>query len=169
MFKDAARAVWLVAAAMTDASFDVEHLKSRAGLHWITITELADTLARDHGLSFRAAHEIATALIAAEGRAVADDHGKTRMPGALAARLREVSRQVTGKEIVYTEARLADILSPRHFVEVRTTHGGPAPSETARALGVSEVCLAADDQWLATAREGLTHAGAALSSAARSL
>ncbi len=28
-------------------------------------------------------------------------------------------------------------MSPRHFVEVRTTYGGPAPSETARALSVS--------------------------------
>ena len=29
-------------------------------------------------------------------------------------------------------------MSPRHFVEVRTTHGGPAPSETGRAIAESK-------------------------------
>jgi hypothetical protein len=35
-------------------------------------------------------------------------------------------------------------MSPRHFVDVRTTHGGPAPSETLRAIGVSRDLLASD-------------------------
>src|SRR5205085_11068354 len=64
MFHDAARAVSLVAAAMADATFDVEKLAARAGQNWITITELADTLARDHGLPFKAGHTIAARLIA---------------------------------------------------------------------------------------------------------
>src|SRR6185436_13108748 len=122
---------------------------ARAGENWITMTELADTLARDHGLPFRAGHEIASALIkaAGEGRSLADV-------------LREVSRTVTGTAIVYTDAQLAEILSPRHFVDVRKTHGGPAPSETRRALGASEVCLAADDTWLTETRARLAHADA---------
>ena len=37
-------------------------------------------------------------------------------------------------------------MSPRHFVEVRTTYGGPAPSETARALSVSRANLASDSR-----------------------
>ena len=164
MFKDAARAVALVAAAMADAEFDVEKMAARAGAHWITITELADTLARDHGLPFRAGHAIAAALIKAT-----DEHGQTQPRKPLAAALRDVSREVTGKEIVYTDAQLAEILSPRHFVEVRTTHGGPAPSETRRALGVSEVCLAADDTWVADIRGRLAHADAARHAAAAGL
>src|SRR5262245_7364875 len=153
MFRDAARAVSLAAAAMASAEFDVGTLEARAGRDWITITELADRLAREHGLPFRAGHEIAAALIKAT-----DGHAQTRMSESLAAILREVSRNVAGKEIVYTDAQLAEILSPRHFVEVRKTHGGPAPSETTRALGVSEVCLAADDEWLRQRREDLDRA-----------
>ena len=164
MFKDAVRAVSLVAVAMADAEFDVEALAARAGQNWITITELADTLARDHGLPFRAGHEIAAALIRAT-----DEHGKTRNPASLAALLRDVSREVTGKEIVYTDEQLAEILSPRHFVEVRKTHGGPAPSETRRALGVAEVCLAADDTWLGDTRARLAHAESARRAAAANL
>src|SRR5688572_10861143 len=64
MFKDAIRAVTLVAVAMADAEFDVEKLAERAGQHWITVTELADTLARDHGLPFKATHAIAARFVA---------------------------------------------------------------------------------------------------------
>jgi argininosuccinate lyase len=158
MFRDAARAVTLVAAAMASAQFDVEKLAARAAQNWITITELADTLARDHGLPFKAAHHIAARLI----QAVAD-HGPARV--SLASVLREVSREVAGREIVYTDPQLAEILSPRHFVEVRRTHGGPSPSETRRALGVSEVCLAADETWLGETRERLASAQRALKAA----
>jgi argininosuccinate lyase len=160
MFSDAARAVALVAAAMTGAAFDVERLAARAGQNWITITELADTLARDHGLPFRAGHEIAAKLVAAS---------RAQPAAPVATVLREVSLEVTGREIVYSDAQLTEILSPRHFVEVRRTHGGPSPSETARALGVAEVCLAADETWLDDTRSRLASSDAMLRKAAKAL
>ena len=160
MFKDATRAVSLVAAAMAQAEFDVDRLAARAGGHWITVTELADTLTRDHQLPFKAAHAIAAKLIAGESAA----------PGVpLAGILREVSKAVCGKEIVYGDAQLAAILSPQHFVEIRKTHGGPSPSETARALGVSKEALSADRRWLEDTNARLTAASATLRSAAAAL
>jgi argininosuccinate lyase len=72
--------------------------------------------------------------------------------------LREMSQAVAGKEIVYDEAALAEILSPRHFVDVRKTHGGPAPSETLRAIGASEELLGADEEWLKDVRARLERA-----------
>ena len=160
MFKDAARAVALVAAAMADAEFDVEKLAERAGQNWITVTELADTLARDHGLPFKAGHTIAAKLIA----------GTRTSPGTpMATLLREVSKDVTGQEIVYTDAQLAELLSPRHFVEVRKTYGGPSPSETARALGVSKELLGRDEKWVAEARVRLSRAETQLKDAANRL
>ena len=47
-----------------------------------------------------------------------------------------------------TTPRLAHILSPRHFVEVRTTPGGPAPSESVRAIAASRPKLSDDEEWL---------------------
>jgi argininosuccinate lyase len=149
MFKDAARAVMLIAAAMEHAEFDVARLAARAEQGWITVTELADTLARDHRLPFKAGHAIASRLVAS-ARAMPE------RPLSLA--LRDVSKEVTGKEIVYDEAALAEILSPRHFVNVRKTHGGPAPSETLRAIGESEELLRADEQWLKEVRARLERA-----------
>ena len=160
MFKDAARAVSLVAAAMADASFDVEKLAERAGQNWITVTELADTLTRDHGLPFKAGHTIAAKLIA----------GARTAPGQpLATTLRQVSNEITGQDIVYTDEQLAEILSPQHFVEVRKTHGGPSPSEISRAIGVSKAALAADVAWLAATRARLRDAGEKLRTAAAAL
>ena len=160
MFGDAARAVALVAAAMGSAEFNVEALAAGAAQNWITVTELADTLARDHGLSFRAGHTIAARLVA----------GSRSTPGTPPATLlREAAQAVTGRAIVYTDAQLAEILSPRHFVEIRRTPGGPSPAETRRALSVSETQLAADDEWLASARHRLAHAEAALRAAAAAL
>ena len=75
MFRDATRAVKLVAAAMATAEFDAERLEARAADGWTTLTELADTLVRDHGLPFRTAHAITARLIAARER---DPRGRSR-------------------------------------------------------------------------------------------
>ena len=160
MFKDAARAVSLVAAAMAEAEFNVEKLAERAAQNWITVTELADTLTRDHGVPFKAGHTIAAKLIA----------GARSAPGQpLATTLRQVAREVIGREIVYTDDQLALILSPQHFVEVRKTHGGPSPSETSRAIGVSKAALRGDQVWLGEARAKLMRAQAQLKDAASRL
>ena len=139
MFRDATRMVTLVAAAMRLADFDVEKLAARAGDHGTTLTELADTLVRDHGLPFRQAHAIAAHLL----KACTDDPG-----AALSKALLDASRAVLGRGLEYSEADLQRILSPAHFVAVRTTHGGPAPAETTRAIAESRRLLQSDrDAW----------------------
>ncbi len=149
MFRDATRAVKLVAAAMTTAEFDAVRLEARAGDGWTTLTELADTLVRDHGLPFRTAHAIAGRLITARQR----DADRP-----LANVLADVSKEVAGAPIAYSDVALAKILSPRYFVTVRRTLGGPAPEETARAAGVSRQLLGADDAWWEQATNALADA-----------
>jgi argininosuccinate lyase len=63
-----------------------------------------------------------------------------------------------GRPIVYSEERLREILSPRYFVTVRRTPGGPAPEETARALDRSMAAVSADRAWTAGCRESLAAA-----------
>jgi argininosuccinate lyase len=142
MFRDATRAVRLVGAAMASAQFDAAALESRAGNGWTTLTELADTLARDHGLPFRKAHAIAAHVVGARQRH--PDRG-------FASLLENASTEVLGKTFAYSEEELTRILSPRHFVEIRKTHGGPAPEETARAATASRNKLEADESsWTST-------------------
>jgi len=149
MFRDATRAVKLVAAAMRTAEFDAKRLEARAAEGWTTLTELADTLVRDHGLPFRTAHAICARLIAAD----------QREPGRpLSELVADASAGLVGAPLKYSDAQLAQILSPRHFVNVRRTLGGPAPEETARAASVSRAELEADQEWWTNATTALTEA-----------
>ncbi len=149
MFRDATRAVRLVAAAMSSAEFDAATLEARAGDGWTTLTELADTLVRGHGLPFKTAHAIATHLVG----------GRQRHPDRpFAALLADASTEILGKPLNYSEAELTHILSPRHFVEIRKTFGGPAPEETARAAKVSRDQLDGDESWWTNATDALAKA-----------
>jgi argininosuccinate lyase len=69
-----------------------------------------------------------------------------------------VSSGLLGAPIDYSDEALARILSPRHFVDVRRTHGGPAPEETARAAKTSRQQLDADEAWWTNATAALTAA-----------
>jgi argininosuccinate lyase len=160
MFRDAMRAVKLVAAAMGTAQFDAAALEARAGDGWTTLTELADTLVRDHRLPFKTAHAIAGRLIAA----------KPQQPDrSIAQLLADASSDVLGAPLSYSDARLAEILSPRHFVAVRRTLGGPAPEVTAGAIAASLQQLDADEAWRTQAASALEQAEQRLSHRAERL
>jgi argininosuccinate lyase len=149
MFRDATRAVTLVAASMRAAEFDVVRMEARAGDGGTTLTELADHLVRDRGVPFRTAHAIA-------GR-VSGSCGLTDVK-SLAAILHEVGRETLGEPLEFLEAELTEILSPHHFVDVRRTPGGPSPIETSRALDTAGAVLDADRAWLARTRAAATAA-----------
>jgi argininosuccinate lyase len=159
-FGDASRGVRLVAAAMRTAEFDANGLSTRAAEGWTTLTELADTLVRDHDLPFASAHAIAARLAAA--RDAAPDRPLSRLLG-------EVSSDLLGQPLNYSDEELAGILSPAHFVGVRRTWGGPAPAETARALAVSRDALHHDESRLAAMRDALAAAESRLAARSRAL
>ena len=151
MFRDAARAIVLVDAALRGAQFDVARLESRAAEGGITLTELADHLVRQHRIPFKAAHTIAARLRHTSPK-------RPREGGPLGATLATVSGDLLGVPLQYTDAQIAEIMSPRHFIEVRHTHGGPAPAETGRAIAQSRKALAADRSWFIATVERLAGA-----------
>jgi len=160
VFHDASRATALVASALASATLNTAQLEAHAAEGWTTLTELADTLVRDHGLPFSKAHAITGRMIAAE----------ERTPGASrSALLAEASAAVLGAPLVYAEERLRDVLSARHFVAVRSTWGGPAPETVARALTASRETLARDRAWLRTREDGLAAARGRLAERSRAL
>jgi argininosuccinate lyase len=145
-FRDATRVVKLLAAALASAEFEMARLEARAAEGWTTLTELADTLVRDQGLPFRSAHAVAAVLVSRRANDPA-----TPLSELLAA----ASGEIVGKPVQYSESELAEILSPRHFVEVRRTHGGPSPVEVDRALDQSRERLMTDQRWWADAMDAL--------------
>lgn len=138
MFRDATRAVKLLAAALATATFDATALEARAAEGWATLTELADRLVRDHDVPFTTAHRIAARLIEVRGR---------ESTAPLSYLLAEVSESLLGTALRYSEAPLTEVVSPRHFVQVRRTLGGPAPEEVARATTGARAALDSDQAW----------------------
>ena len=153
MFRDAIRAVTLVAAAMRGVEFDRARLEARAAEGGTTLTELADHLVRTHAIPFSTAHAIAGRLLAAH---------RDRPDAPLGAILATVSGDLLGVPLQYSDAQIAHILSARHFVEVRRTPGGPSPEQTALAADASRALLTADRAWLSERRDALAAADAML-------
>jgi argininosuccinate lyase len=159
-FRDAIRAISLVAGAMSQATFDVQRMAARAAEGGTTVTELADTLARAHALPFRISHEVAARFVAERRKA----------PTATLVETLELATQaVLGRTLPYTEPELQHILSAQHFVEVRRTHGGPAPDRTREALREAADQLAADRVWTSTTRDLLGEAARTLRVAVEAL
>jgi argininosuccinate lyase len=102
------------------------------------LTELADRLVRDHDVPFATAHRIAAQLMEA----------CRRDPQApLSQLLAAVSEPLHGTALRYSEPVLAEALSPRHFIQVRRTLGGPAPEEVTRATTTARAALESDQIW----------------------
>ena len=160
MFRDAARAVGLVAAAMCGAEFDRERMAERARQGWITATELADTLTRDCGVPFKASHRVTARFIADAARRPNDSR---------VAVLADATQAVLGRALAFDEARLDEILSPEYFVRVRTTPGGPAAEPIERAIAESRARLAHDEQWVEATEDHLKGAESALEAAVEAL
>ncbi len=137
-FRDAIRAIRLVAGAMSQATFDVGRMAARAADGGTTVTELADTLARTHALPFRVSHEVAARFVAE----------RRHSPAApLVDSLAAATTAVLGRVLPYTEEALQYVLSPQHFIEVRQTLGGPAPSRATAAIAEAAALLDADCAW----------------------
>jgi argininosuccinate lyase len=160
MFRDATRTVTLVAATMRDADFNRATLESRAAEGGTTLTELADTLVRDEDLPFTHAHSIAARLL----RTRAEDPA-----ASLSAALASASRELLGRAIERSDDDLQRVLSPRYFVEVRRTLGGPAPDVTAAAIAQSRGLLDTHRAAWRTRRDALEAAEAMLTQQVESL
>ncbi|WP_172297297.1 argininosuccinate lyase [Pseudoruegeria sp. HB172150] len=126
-FESGGRVLDLLAALIPACSIDTARVRANADAACVTITELADTLVRDEGLTFRQAHEIA----AKTAKAVIADgvplgSGFEVFTAAFA--------DAAGRETSLTEVQFAQAVAPETFVARRNRPGGPAPEALQAAL-----------------------------------
>jgi argininosuccinate lyase len=155
MFADALRGLRLLAGVLATAEVDRERLERRAASDFLTVTELADSLVRQTGMSFREAHALVARAVKASG---ADDR-----PAAI-ARVFLSQNPSLGLEKEFVERAL----DPRNFVRIRRVTGGPAPEVVAEALvragaGQQEIeaWIRSKQELLDAARRGLEAGGPA--------
>ncbi|MEO5860475.1 MAG: argininosuccinate lyase [Pyrinomonadaceae bacterium] len=144
--RDADRAVNLFANTLKSATFNFDVLKKRAGENFIAVTELADTIVRNEGLSFRIAHKIVGTCV----RAAIDAGSEITFE-----MLQSAAKETAGRELNMTDADLAAAVSPENFVNIRTIYGGVAPSETKRAVSVERERELEDDSWYIASTDNL--------------
>jgi argininosuccinate lyase len=86
-----------------------------------TATDLADTLVRNHDLSFRQAHDIIVDVVVK-----AIEQGK-KAEGITPTMVAEASQNVIGRRLEISKEELTSALDPRQNLIRRNTIGGPAP------------------------------------------
>ena len=143
-FETAGRVADLLAAVLGAARVEPANVRRNIDRSCITITELADTLVREEGLSFRDAHEIAAAV----ARSVVARGGV--LSGGFAA-FAEAFEDHAGRATGLDAAAFRSAVSPEHFVAVRERFGGPGPRAMDEALASYGNTVAAFDE-RATAR-----------------
>jgi argininosuccinate lyase len=124
-------------------------LRKRAEASFATVTELADTLVRKEGLTFRTAHTVVAALVQK-----ADAAGLT-VRELTVKMLNEAALKVVGRPLGLSGDELGQALDPWHFVAVRRLPGGPNPQEVARALSVQAAGQAEAYEWTRRTRASL--------------
>lgn len=135
-----------------------EVLEQRAAASFATVTELADTLVREEGLSFREAHTIVSKLVA-----IAVQSGDSLSDLGLHS-LNEAALQTIGIPLRLNEQQLKEALDPRHFVQIRTLRGGPSPAEMTRSLQARHHNLASLTLWVKDRETSLESASSKLDS-----
>ncbi len=118
----------LLAAVVGTMEVNRELLLERAGAGYSTVTELADTLVRERGLSFRTAHAVVTIVVK-----LAESEG-VGAGGISPGLIDRAAEGVIGEPLGLSADEVSRALDPVRFVELRTLPGGPAPQAMRRAL-----------------------------------
>jgi argininosuccinate lyase len=139
-FDDAERSLRLLAGALEEADFNTDRMAACADANFLTVTELADTLVRATGMSFRTAHEIVSG-------AVKDLQGSYDA-AKMAARVGQILAEQYSQLPMPDGNLLLRALRADHFVAVRKIDGGPAPEALEPEIKRARELAIADQQRL---------------------
>jgi len=140
MFYDGLRALRLFAGVMSAAEVDKERLRRSVSDKPLTVTELADTLVRKEGITFRQAHQLVSQAV--EEVAGAYTHQR------LVAALKRLAPKVIERRLKLADRECLKALDPKHFVEVRSIEGGPSPVRMQAAIARSRKVMASNQAWV---------------------
>ena len=134
-FDSGSRVLRLLTTLVSSVRINADRVARTSDAACITITELADTLVRDEGLTFRQAHEIAAATARA---VIAREAPLATGFDAFAEAFGESTNRPPGLD----EAAFRNAVAPQTFVARRDRPGGPAKSALLSALDTYAATLA---------------------------
>jgi argininosuccinate lyase len=156
-------AAQMLAGVVETLTINRELMSQRAGAHFTQASELADTLVRETGISFRTAHRVI-------GTVVRGALSAGKKPSEIdTAMIDSAATEVTGKPLGLSADVLRRALDPLEIVRARKVVGGTAPaaveaslSNRASQLAQDREALAAKQSHVAAARQRLDKAVDAL-------
>jgi len=122
----------IIADTVGGITFNIEELEAGASGGFSTATEVADTLVREGGISFRTAHHVVGHL--------SRDYSPEEISSETIDR---VTEEILGQPLAIPEDAVERALDPRHNVEVRDSYGGPGEVDAAIRDGQTEL----EHQW----------------------
>jgi argininosuccinate lyase len=131
----------LVARVLDTLEVNKELLLQRCRDSFCTATELADTLVREHHLTFRDAHAI-TSIVVRRAEASGLRPAEVKAPLLQAAAL-----EVLQRELAIQDEAIRKALDSEHFVRIRTMPGGTNPDELRASLQNRERQLGNEVLW----------------------
>lgn len=149
----------LLTSVLLTMEVNKETLLKRATESFANVTELADTIVRSDGLSFRQAHHVVSSTVKE-----LTNQGKTSLESLTLELLNEQSKKVVGKESTLTVKELKQVLSPEYFVKIRDLEGGPSPSRMEKTINTRLTEQEELSAWLDEKREHLNKSAAKVSS-----
>jgi len=147
MCADASRALRLFAGLMRSAEVDRKQMRKRASGCFLTVTELADTLVREEGISFLAAHHLVAAAVKATGREYS--------PERMVAEIERLAPEMLGRELRKRSEVWLRALDPEYFVSIRKVAGGPAPEAVRAQIAAASKTQTEARDWLEAKRAQL--------------
>jgi argininosuccinate lyase len=144
MCADTSRALRLFAGLMSHAEVDREQMRRRANGSFLTVTELADTLVREEGISFLAAHHLVATAVQATGREYS--------PERMVAEIERLAPEILGRTLRKRSEVWLRALDPEYFVRIRKIVGGPAPEAVQAQIATAKKEQAETQEWLVAKR-----------------
>lgn len=149
----------LAAAVVETLTVHEARMREVASGNWSTASNLADTLVRDAGISYRQSHHVVGRLVRL---CLNDGVAPSSTTGAL---VDLAAQQTIGRSLGLSDAAVRTALDVDSFVRTRVTRGSIAPSEVDRMLTEAEQELGDDRAWLGAEQARLAGAGKALDAA----
>jgi argininosuccinate lyase len=144
MCADAVRALRLFAGIISHVEVDRQRMRLRACGSFLCVTELADTLVREEGISFLTAHDLVGAAVRAVGREYS--------PEGLVAAMKGLAPEMLGRELSKPREMWMRALDPDYFISVRKVPGGPALEAVQAQLATARKEQTEAEEWCAAKR-----------------
>lgn len=128
-----------------------DKLATRAEESFANVTELADTLVRVEGITFKQAHKIVSNCV--DKLIASGEESLKTLTWKLA---NEQANKILNKDLIITEQDFYVALSPQNFINVRTTFGGPSANTMKTSLKQTKIMVEQSKRWLNGKEQSIT-------------